>query len=82
MDGRFRFDVWVSPDDDYRALGFPARLLASDISNIPVYRTGANRRLDLHDYNPARQQGFSHYVLHVRKDRVEIGQTYGEDRSD
>ena len=82
IDGRYRFDVWVSPDADYRALQFPARLLPNDISNIPVYRQGAGKRLGVNDYNPARQQGFSHYMLHLRDDAVVIGQTYGEDRSD
>ncbi len=81
MDGTFTFDVWVSPDAEYRALRFPAELLSHDISNVPLVTKGAERRLGLHDYNPARQDAFSHYLLHLREDRVVLGQNYGEDRS-
>ena len=81
VDGSFTFDIWVSPDADYRALRFPAELFSHDISNVPVVTQGAERRLGLHDYNPARQEAFSHYLLHLREDRVVLGQNYGEDQS-
>lgn len=80
--GSFGFDVWVSPDQDYQDLKFPVALLQRDISNIAVVRQGAEKRLSRQDYNPARQQGFSHYILHVRDDRLDLGQNYGEDQSD
>lgn len=81
VDGSFTFDAWVSPDPDYQALSFPAALFTHDISSIPVNRKGADRRLGRLDYNPARQHGFSHYMLHLRDDRAVLGQNYGEDQS-
>ena len=81
LDGVFDYEACVSPDPGFRALAFPAPLLAGDVTGIPLNRPPAGPRLTLLDYNPARQQGFDHYILHLRDNRVILGQNYGQDRS-
>ncbi len=81
LDGAFDYTAWVNPDPDFRALAFPSELLVRDITGIPLNRPPSGPRLTLLDYNPARQQGFDHYILHLRRSGVILGQNYGQDRS-
>lgn len=81
LDGVFEFDAWVNPEEDFRNLAFPEALFRNDISNVPVNRPPPGPRLTVGDYNPARQQGYDHYLLHLREDRVILGQPYGQDRT-
>lgn len=80
LDGRFTYHAWVNPDRDFLALGFPETLLRRDISNIQL-NSPPNERLTIRDYNPERQQGYDHYILHLREDRVILGQNYGQDKT-
>ncbi|RVU38453.1 hypothetical protein EOI86_03985 [Hwanghaeella grinnelliae] len=80
LDGKFTYDAWVNPGRDFLALTFPENLLRRDISNIPL-NLPPGERLTIRDYNPERQQGYDHYILHLREDRVILGQNYGLDKS-
>lgn len=81
MDGKFEFDTWLYPEADFLALNFPKPLLRRDISNVAVNQPPVEGRLKRNEYNPKRQQGFDHYVLHLRDDRVILGQNYGQDKT-
>ena len=81
VDGKFDYTAWVNPDADFRALRFPAPLLGRDITGIALNRPPSGRRLTVRDYNPERQQGFDHYILHLRDNRVVLGQNYGQDKT-
>lgn len=80
-DGVFEFDAWVNPDADFQALAFPNTLFRRDVTNIQVNAPPAGPRLTVRDYNPERQQGYDHYFLHLREDRVILGQPYGQDKT-
>ena len=80
-DGVFDYTAWTYPDADFLRLSFPATLLGRDITGIALNRPPAEGRLTLRDYNPKRQQGYDHYILHLRDDHVVLGQNYGQDRT-
>ncbi len=79
--GEFRFDAWLHPDSDFQALNFPAELQQRDVSTVGFVQLPPGPRLSKRDYNPERQQGFAHYVLHMRDTGVVIGQNYGQDQT-
>lgn len=81
LDGTFTYRAWVNPDPDFLALTFPEGLFGNDITGIPVNRPPPGKRLTVRDYNPERQQGYDHYFLHLREDRVILGQNYGQDKT-
>lgn len=79
--GEFDFHAWVNPDKDFQALTFPTALFRLDTSGVPLYPPPGGPRLTVGDYNPERQQGYDHYFLHLREDRVILGQPYGQDKT-